>query len=96
MSNSDEIEFDPKTPAVDGTTPTPAIDATVASSEAQAVTEIAAAIASGQLDAAAAQQLLIDRVLAGQFPDVADLEPLRARLAELLADDPTLARLLTQ
>jgi hypothetical protein len=93
MSSSDEIEFDPKLPAVDKPAEATASAPTAAIGD-PVIAEISAAIASGKLDPAAAQQLLIDRVLAEQFPGVSDLEPLRAALAELLEGDPLLASLL--
>lgn len=59
--------------------------------------EIAAALASDRVDAAQAQALLIDRVIAEQLPlDMSPtrLEAVRAELASLLEGDPTLAALL--
>jgi hypothetical protein len=99
VSGSDEVELDPKVPGVakpgaaesvvgaGGVEPSGALDGPA---------EIAAALASGQIDAAAAQQLLIESVLGEQFADLGpeQVERMRAQLTELLADDPTLASLL--
>ncbi|PRQ07744.1 hypothetical protein [Enhygromyxa salina] len=102
MSSSDEIDFDPK---LSGAAAAPALDAAkavsgasgVAPSEAVEGVDVAEALASGRIDAAAAQELLIDQVLAEQFSgDLApeQLERLRGEIASLLADDPALAGLL--
>ena len=59
--------------------------------------DIAAALASGRIDASEAQALLIESVLAEQLPpgsSPAQLEALRNELSALLSGDPTLARLL--
>ncbi|KIG12431.1 hypothetical protein DB30_01466 [Enhygromyxa salina] len=102
MSSSDEIDLDPK---LSGAAAAPALDAAkavagaseVAPSEALEGIDVAEALSSGRIDAVAAQQLLIDQVLAEQFP--ADLEPaqlerLRGEITALLANDPALLGLL--
>ena len=102
MSSSDEIDLDPK---LSGALAAPAPDAAkavagtseVPASDALEGIDIAEALSSGRVDAITAQQLLIDQVLAEQFPpDLApeQLERLRGELASLLVDDPTLAGLL--
>jgi hypothetical protein len=97
MSSSDPIELDPKVPgpakadAADGAAPT---DAIVAAGTTEAAGAIAQALASGTIDAVAAQQLLIDQIVAELPGDAANLQEVRQKITELLADDPTLARLL--
>jgi hypothetical protein len=69
---------------------TEAVEAALATSEA-----IAEALATGALDPVAAQQLLIDQVLA-EIPGLAPerIEELRGELATLLDGDPALTSLL--
>ncbi|PRP92466.1 hypothetical protein ENSA5_48840 [Enhygromyxa salina] len=104
MSSSDEIDLDPKVPgaaAVGGPSAANPVGAThgvEAPASTQASAEIAEALASGRIDALAAQELLIDQVLAEQLPadlPPAQLERLRAELAALLSEDPNLASLLS-
>jgi Ni,Fe-hydrogenase I small subunit len=68
--------------------------AIVAAGTTEATSAIAHALASGQIDAVAAQQLLIDQIVSELPGDPAELEQVRQKITELLADDPTLARLL--
>jgi hypothetical protein len=102
MSSSDEIDLDPK---LSGAVAAPALDAAqavasvgeVAPTEAPQSIDVAEALSSGRIDALAAQQLLIDQVIAEQLPPdlpPAQLERLRVEIASLLADDPTLHGLL--
>lgn len=102
MSSSDEIDLDPK---LSGAAAAPALDAAkavtaaseVAPSQATQGIDLAEALSSGRIDALAAQELMIDQVLAEQFPPdlaPAQLERLRGEIASLLADDPTLRSLL--
>jgi hypothetical protein len=102
MSSSDEINLDPK---LSGAAAAPTVDAAkavagageVVPSQALEGVDVAEALSSGRIDAIAAQQLLIDQVLAEQLPTdlaPAQLERLRGELASLLADDPALLGLL--
>ena len=55
------------------------------------------ALASGAISPVEAKAQLIDQVVASQLPADADpavIEAVRAQVSDLLADDPTLARLL--
>lgn len=106
MSSSDEIDLDTKLPGAvlgsDGAAEiakTAAVEpqATVEAATAASNRAIAEGLATGALDPVAAQQLLIDRVLAEQLP--ADLPPeqierIRGELAALLEGDPNLFSLL--
>jgi hypothetical protein len=106
MSSSDEIDFDAKlagasaseaagVDAAAGVQGSGSIDGTAASAANRAIAE---GLASGAIDAARAQQLLIDQVLAEQLPpDLApeQLERLRGELAALLEGDPALTSLLS-
>lgn len=102
MGGNDEI--DPNAPAakVGGAKPlAPAASATVEAVQAGSEPSeddlaVAEAIASGQVDPAAAGELIIEQVIAEQLPDASpeQVARLRAELSELLADDPTLASLL--
>jgi hypothetical protein len=77
--------------AADRAAPTEGASAT-ASTDA-----IAEALGAGRIDAEQARAQLIDEALRAQLPAGADpalVEELRAELSALLADDPTLARLL--
>lgn len=97
MSSSDEIELDPKVPAAakaDEAQGVSAAEAVVAYTT-EGTAAIAQALASGQIDPVAAQQLLIDQIVAELPGSAAELQRVREKIAELLADDPTLARLLT-
>jgi Ni,Fe-hydrogenase I small subunit len=97
MSSSDPIELDPKVPGAGKADEAQAVapaDAIVAAGTTEATSAIAHALASGQIDAVAAQQLLIDQIVAELPGDPAELEQVRQKITELLADDPTLARLL--
>jgi Ni,Fe-hydrogenase I small subunit len=97
MSSSDPIELDPKvsrTAVADEAQAVAPADAVVAASTTEATSAIAHALASGQIDAVAAQQLLIDQIVAELPGDPAELEQVRQKITEMLADDPTLARLL--
>lgn len=113
MSSSDPIDLDANAPeqapgldgaqaprdvasgaAVDGVNE---IAGSMSSDALAANQAIAEGLASGVLDPAAAQQLLIDQVLAEQLPPgVApeQLERLRTELAALLEGDPAIADLL--
>jgi hypothetical protein len=96
MSSSDEIKLEPKVPGAakpDEAQAVVAPEAIVAGST-EATSAIAHALASGQIDAVAAQQLLIDQIVAELPGDAAELQRVRQKITELLADDPTLARLL--
>jgi len=87
---------------VEGVDGVDGVDAVVDSAAIEATTleanrAIAEGLASGALDPAAAQQLLIDQVLAEQLPPgVApeQLARLRGEIAALLESDPALANLL--
>lgn len=105
MSSSDEIDLNAKLPGALGGAGEIAGAAGVETNgvEGPAAATIAAnraiaeALASGALDPVAAQQLLIDQVLAEQLPpDIApeQLERLRGELAALLQGDPALLGLL--
>ncbi len=102
MSSSDEIDLDAKLPAAASVAGGAEIGAAQAVGDSAAVAlegtqAIAEGLSSGALDPVAAQQLLIDQVLAAQFgPDIApdQLARLRGELAELLDGDPTLLALL--
>jgi hypothetical protein len=97
MSSSDEIELEPKVPGAakpDEAQAVVAAEAIVAGST-EATGAIAQALASGKIDAVTAQQLLIDQIVAELPGDAARLQQVRQKIIELLADDPTLARLLT-
>jgi hypothetical protein len=102
MSSSDEIEFDPKVPGAGKADEAQAVVAaegivastTEATSSIGSASAIAQALASGQIDAVTAQQLLIDQIVAELPGDATELQRVRQKIAELLADDPTLARLL--
>jgi hypothetical protein len=107
MSHGDEIDLDAKLPlGIAASDPTPAaagvtaieggVAATQTVSSVAANQAIVEAIATGTLDPVAAQALLLDQVLAEQLPDLAadELDHVRDELTQLLADDPTLARLL--
>ena len=104
--SSDEVELDPALGAK--VSPAGSV-AGVAGSEAATAAgavegvapnmsaEIAAALASGRVDPARAQELLIDQIAREQLPAGAsaeDLAALRGELQTLLGGDPTLARLL--
>jgi len=83
--------------AADGPHAIARASATEASDPVRDTQAIAEGLASGALDPVAAQQLLIDQVLAEQLPTgIApdQLERIRGELANLLAGDPTLAALL--
>ncbi|HLT38990.1 MAG TPA: hypothetical protein VK034_22055 [Enhygromyxa sp.] len=107
MSSSDEIDLDAKLPGALGTEAAAEIasaagiegpSAVDGPAEAAANRAIAEGLASGALDPVAAQQLLIDQVLAEQLPpDIApeQLERLRGELAALLQGDPALLGLLS-
>lgn len=97
MSSSDPIELDPKVSSATQADEAEAVaptDAIVAPGTSEATSAIAQALASGQIDAVAAQQLLIDQIVAELPGDPAALQQVRQKITELLADDPTLARLL--
>ena len=97
MSSSDPIALDPKVVGASKADEAQAVapaDAIVAASTTEATSAIAQALASGQIDAVAAQELLIDQIVAELPGDPAALQEVRQKIAELLADDPTLARLL--
>jgi hypothetical protein len=97
MSSSDPIELDPKVPGAAKADEAQAVapaDAVVAASTTEATSAIAQALASGQIDAVTAQQLLIDQIVSELPGDPAELQQVRQKITELLADDPTLARLL--
>jgi hypothetical protein len=97
MSSSDPIAHDPKVrnaaEAHEAQAVAPTEDV-VAPGSTEAAGTIAQALASGQIDAATAQQLLIDQIVAELPGDPAELQRVRQKITELLADDPTLARLL--
>jgi len=104
--SGDEVELEPgvgakvgaksAVGAVDGgeaPVPAAAVEAVDPSSSA----EIAEALASGRIDAADAQALLIDQIAREQLGDGAsaeELEALRGELTALLSGDPTLSALL--
>jgi Ni,Fe-hydrogenase I small subunit len=97
MSSSDEIELDPQVPGAgkaDEAQPVTGAEAIVAGAT-EATAAIVQMLASGQIDAVAAQQLLIDQIVAELPGSPAQLQRIRQKVAELLSDDPTLARLLT-
>ena len=102
VSGSDEINLDAKPGAVAGSDAASAaagleasgsIDGTAATAANRAIAE---GLASGAIDPVAAQQLLIDQVLAEQSPGLApeQIERLRGELAALLDGDPALASIL--
>ena len=102
VSRSDEIDFDAQPSAVGGSEAAAgaagaegsgSIDGTAAAAANRAIAE---GLASGAIDPAAAQQVLIDQVLAEQPPGLApeQLERLRGELAALLESDPALKALL--
>ena len=100
MSSSDEIELGPTGPAgkPDEAPAVTAADAIVTSATEASLSSseaIAQALASGQIDAVAAQQLLIDQIVAELPGSPAELARIRQKVAEMLSDDPTLARLLS-
>jgi hypothetical protein len=106
MSSSDEIKLDvpgaiagaDAASEVSGLEGAASLEGSGAIDQAAAATRaIAEGLASGAIDPVAAQQLLIDQVLAEQLGrDVApeQLERLRGELAALLEADPALAALL--
>ena len=101
MSGDDEIDVPgagaPTGPKSIGPLEGPQIDAAAPVEGSDEVIEIAAALASGRVDPAAAQALLIDRVLTEQLPaglSPAQIEVLREEMSALLGGDPTLAKLL--
>lgn len=110
MSSSDEIDLDAKVPGmaaglegaqapseVTSGAGVNEIAGTMSTDALAANRAIAEGLASGALDPVAAQQLLIEQVLAEQLPPgVApeQIERLRVELAALLESDPALANLL--
>jgi hypothetical protein len=96
MSSSNEIELEPKVPGAGKPEEAQAVVAAeaIVAGSTEGTSAIAQALASGQIDAVAAQQLLIDQIVAELPGDVAQLQQVKQKIAELLADDPTLARLL--
>jgi hypothetical protein len=101
MSSSDEIELDPQVPgagkadeAQPVTGPEVVAPEAIVAAATEATTAIAQALASGQIDALGAQQLLIDQIVAELPGSPGELQRIREKIAELLSDDPTLARLL--
>lgn len=97
MSSSDEIELDPQVPGAAKAEPAQSVTGAeaIVAAATEATSAIAQALASGQIDAVAAQQLLIDQIVAEMPGSPAELARIREKLTELLSDDPTLARLLT-
>jgi hypothetical protein len=102
VSGSDEIDFDAKPSAVGGSDAAAgaagvdgsrSIDGSAAAVANRAIAE---GLASGAIDPVAAQQLLIDQVLAEQPPGLApeQLERLRGEIAALLESDPALTAFL--
>lgn len=72
-------------PVASGDTPSSGVD------------EITRALAAGEIDAARAQEMLIDQVTSEQLPPDASPElaaSIRSEVAALLAEDPTLQALL--
>jgi hypothetical protein len=104
VSGADDIELDPSLPA-NGVVGSMAVDAasgTAPTSPTEAIrgdAAIAEALAAGRIDSVAARELLLAEVAAEQLPADASAESiarLTAALRELLADDPSLARLLAR
>jgi hypothetical protein len=98
MSEGDDIDV-PAAGAVAAAGGVDALTASAATSPTTAISgdaALAEALASGRIDAAAASELLIAEVVAEQLgpanPDT--LAHVSEALQTLLADDPTLARLL--
>ena len=101
---SDDIDLDAKLLAavaaevggVGGVECTQVVEEVADASTVDAIERLVSGLATGALDPVAAQQLLIEQVLAEQLPGVAPerLEQLRLELATLLEGDPTLAGLL--
>jgi hypothetical protein len=104
VSGSDDIELDPSLPssAVAATAAVDAATGTAPTSPTEAIrgdAAIAEALAAGRIDSIAARELLLAEVVAEQLPADASAESiasLTAALRELLADDPTFARLLAR
>jgi hypothetical protein len=102
MSGTDDIDPSLPTAALTGSEAVDAASASAAASPSAAIhgdTAIAEALAAGRIDSVAAQELLLAEVVGEQLPASASAESiarLTAQLRELLADDPTLARLLAR
>ncbi len=102
MSRADDI--DPSLPAnaIAGSATIEASSASASTGASEAIgradAAIAEALATGRIDSIQAQELLLAEVVAEQLPASASPESiagLTSQLRELLADDPTLARLLS-
>ncbi len=102
MSGADDIDISPSLPsgaltsttAVEGVLENPALEPSAAIRGDAAIAE---ALATGQIDSVAARELLLAEVVAEQLPQSASPESIQrlgAELRELLADDPTIERLL--
>lgn len=103
MSGTSDIDIDPSLPTagVSGPSTVDAASASAAAAPSEAVrgdAAIAEALAAGRIDSVAAQELLLAEVVADLPTRVSpeSIARLTAQLRELLADDPTLARLLAR
>jgi hypothetical protein len=103
MSGASDIDIDPSAALAgpDASTAVEGASASTAASPSEAIrgdAAIAEALAAGRIDSVAAQELLLAEVVA-ELPVDASAESitrLTSQLRELLADDPTLARLLAR